>query len=61
MPKADVEFLMYELTGLCPFRPSSFLQSGRTAKSRLFELECSEADIGDLTLPSINGPTTIRN
>jgi hypothetical protein len=36
--------------GRCPFRPSSFLQSRRSAKLRFLELACSEADVGDLTL-----------
>jgi hypothetical protein len=36
----------------CPQRPSSFLQSGQSVKLWFLELECSEADVGDLTLPA---------
>lgn len=38
-----------------PFRPSSFLQSCLSAKPRFSELGCSEAAIGDLTLPARSG------
>ena len=36
----------------CPFRPSSFLQSRRSEKTRFFELGRHEAVIGELTLPA---------
>ena len=37
-------------------RASSFLQSGQSANPRFYELECSNAAAGDLTLP----PITLR-
>jgi hypothetical protein len=38
-----------------PKRSGNFLQSGRPAKSRFFELECHEAAIGDLTQSAMSG------
>ncbi len=40
----------------CPFRPSRFLQSGRSAEPGFFELELSEAVACDLTQPARSGP-----
>ena len=36
----------------CPFRPSSFLQNCRSAKTRFFEFGRHEAVTGDFTLPA---------
>ena len=40
-----------------PERPIRFLQTGQSAKSRFWELECSEAAIGDLKLPARSRPS----
>jgi hypothetical protein len=38
-----------------PKRSISFLQTGQSAKSRFCELKCSDAAIGDFTLPAKSG------
>ena len=35
---------------MCPLRPASFLQSGRSAEPNFYEVEFYEADVGDLIL-----------
>jgi hypothetical protein len=42
-----------------PHRPVPFLETGQSAKSRFCELECSEAAIGDFTLPANNCRTSL--
>ena len=48
-------FELFSTPGSDPQRPIRFLQTGQSANSRFCELECSEAAIGDLNEPAING------
>lgn len=43
----------------CPLRPSSFLRTGRSAKTSFCEMEI-EAAVGDLTLSVINEPGSLE-
>ena len=44
----------------CPFRSSRFPDTGRSAKPGVFEVECSEPAIRDLTHSARRGPTGLR-
>lgn len=47
-------------TSLCPNRPASLPNSGRPAKPRFSELNCSEPAVGDLTLLATSHRSPIR-
>jgi hypothetical protein len=49
---ANGSFRLPPMSARCPNRPSRFPDSCRSAKLGIFVLGCSEADIGDLTLPA---------
>jgi hypothetical protein len=40
---------------MCPIRSSDFLLSSRSAKPAFRELDCSKADVAELTQPAIIG------
>ena len=42
----------FQVTGECPFLPSSFLQTGRSSKPRFSEFECYKAACDDFTHPA---------